>query len=195
MPHQRNTALAFLVAIALLASVKTAGGSEPALVSSMEMDFSAITAIDGIRVVPAKDMPGKIYTEDHAPSQVLEIIRNGQAPITVGRLMTSCSCLRATMEKKDFGQGERAFIEVRNVKPTQPNGATYLVFVQLHQPYKSTLQHELFVKSTGTSGAPPATVQPQAPAPSVSPQPAKQGAAFKFEGIVPYKAHYSEKTE
>lgn len=169
------------------------------LVSSMEMDFNAIAAIDGIRVVAATDVPGKSYTEDYGPSQVLEIIRGNQAPISVGRLMTSCSCLRATLEKRDFGQGERALIEVRNVKPTQPNGAEYGIFVRLTEPYKATLQYELFAKSDRNlpGGTPAAThshtvAAPVQAVPAPAPAPV-QAPGFKFEDIVPYKTKAGEK--
>ncbi len=133
--------VAFLCVVGAAAPVFSA---EEALESSLEMDFGAIAAIDGIRVVAAEGVQGNSYTEDYGPS---EIIRPDQGAIAVGRLMTSCSCLRAVMGKREFGAGERAFIEVRNVKPTQANGATYLVFVRLSEPYQATLQYELFVKS------------------------------------------------
>lgn len=125
----------------------SAGERQPELVSDFDMIFSAVAAVDGIRLVKAEDVPGNVYTEDCGPSQVLEIIRPNQAPIQVGRLTTSCSCLQATMARRDYGHGERAFIEVRNITPTVPDGATYLVFAQLTGPYKETLQFDLFAKS------------------------------------------------
>lgn len=180
MPCKANLVALFALLFSLASGTVLCGE----LVSTMEMDFSAHGTIDGVRLVPAKDVPASVYTEDHAPPQVLEIIRPGQAPISVGRLMTSCTCLRATMEKRDFGQGERALIEVRNVKPTPPEGATYLVFVRLNQPFQATLQYELFVRSTPKQAAPP-------PAASGRPVPAPQhgagpGQNFKYDNVVPY---------
>ncbi|MDR1744353.1 MAG: hypothetical protein LBS30_01205 [Planctomycetota bacterium] len=144
-----RTTLPVCLAAAILCFFTSLSGTaaEAGLESSLEMDFNAIAAIDGIRVAAAKDVPQKSYTEDYGPVQVLEIIRPDQGPISVGRLMTSCSCLKATLAKRDFAQGERAFIEVRNVKPTQPQGATYLVFARLASPYAATLQYELYAKS------------------------------------------------
>lgn len=130
-----------------LAASVAARAADAGIESELDMDFEAIAAIDGIRVVAAKDAPEKSYTEDYGSVQVLEIIRPDNAAVTVGRLMTSCSCLRATMEKRTFAPGERAFIEVRNVRPTQPEGATYLIFARLAEPYQATLQYELYAKS------------------------------------------------
>lgn len=173
--------------------------AETEIVSTMEL-MHAYAAVDGIRVVPAEGIPAKIYTEDYSPSQVLEIIRPDQGPISVGRLATSCACLRASLPKQTFAQGERAFIEVRNAKPTQPNGATYAIFVQLTSPHKLALQYDYFAKSTRKPGDPvPAEAQPAsepAPAPvEVSPQadaPVAVNAGthknprIKYEDIAPY---------
>ncbi len=153
MPRKLTAVRSLVAFLGILWAACSAVAAGEALESSMEMDFNAIAAIDGIRIVAAEGIQGNSYTEDYSPSQVLEIIRPGQVPISVGRLMTSCSCLRATLEKRDFGQGERALIEVRNVKPTQPAGATYLIFARLNRPYAATLQYEHFVKSDRAAGA------------------------------------------
>lgn len=157
------------------------------LVSTMEL-MHAVGAVDGIRVVPAAGVPGKIYTEDYGSSQVLEIIRPDMGPISVSRLGTTCSCIQAFMEKKVFAQGERALVEVRNVRPSQAAGAEYGVFVVLSSPYRVALQAEVFVKSDRKPGDPvPAVVavpgsgsgSVPAPAPLPPVQP-------KFEDIAPY---------
>lgn len=195
--------LAFLLSFAIAA---TAYASEAELVSTMEL-MPGITSIDGIRVVPAEDVPGTVYTEDYAPSQVLEIIRPNQRPITVGRLATSCGCLRASMEKRNYDQGERAFIEVRNVKASPPQGATFAVFVQMISPYRSTLQYEHFTKSSRKPGDPiPETasavvqsVESSAPAAALSnakpvptPTDPEGDVHFKYKDIVPYGARSAE---
>lgn len=191
MPRKRFT-VGLLVLFLYAFGTSALMAEDAGLQSTMEMDFSAIAAIDGIRVVAARGVPGKSYTEDYGPSQVLEIIRTDQAAISVGRLMTSCACLRATMEKRDFAQGERALIEVRNVKPTMANGATYAIFVRLNNPYKATLQYELFAKSDRQPTGQPVAAAPIAAAPVVAPlavpapEPAK-APDYAFEDIVPYR--------
>ena len=158
----KNSILAFAaLCIAACLSAAPLQGGESGLVSTTEL-MPAVASIDGIRIVPATDMPGKRYTEDHAPSQVVEIIRPEQGPISVGRLATSCTCLSAIMTKRDFAQGERVFIEIRNVKPTVAGGATYALFAQLNSPYRAALQYEIFVKSESA----PST----APAPEATPE-------------------------
>lgn len=151
MNRYRNT-FAFLM-IAFAAAIAPTRAGEPELVSQFEMVFDGVGAIDGIRIVRADDVPGNVYTEDYGNSQVLEIIRPNQAPFHIGRLTTSCACLQATMAKREYGQNERAFIEVRNIKPTLPEGATYLIFAQITAPYKATLQFELFAKSNRAPAA------------------------------------------
>lgn len=185
------------VAVLFLFAFTAVPARSEELVSVMEMDFSGVTAVDGIRIVPVTDIPAKIYTEDYAPSQVFEIIRNNQAPITVGRLMTSCTCIRAVMEKKTFAQGERAIIELRNVKPSQPGGATYMIFARLNQPFSATIQHNVFVQSTMTPGsvpqAQPVVIQEQvytSSVPSVEAKPKPR--SLKYDEIVPFTSKTSE---
>jgi hypothetical protein len=147
--NTKNSLFAFgtITVLFLLSSVSCGRAlAGEGLESTLEV-MPAVAAVDGIRVVPAAGVTGTIYTEDYSDSQVLEIIRPGMGPITVSRLATTCSCLRAAMEKKVFAQGERAFVEVRNVKPSVPGGAEYGVFVVLESPYRVPLQAEVFVKS------------------------------------------------
>ncbi len=137
-----KTAILFLLSAILC-------GSSPAgeeLVSTPDL-MEAAGAVDGIRIQPAADIPSRIYTEDYGPSQVLEIFRPDMGPITVSRLATTCSCVRASMEKKTFAQGERALVEIRNIAPSVPGGAEYGVFGVLESPYRIPLQGEVFVKS------------------------------------------------
>lgn len=170
----------------LIAALCPAGERQPELVSDFEMIFSAVAAVDGIRLVKADDVPGNVYTEDCGPSQVLEIIRPNQGAIHVGRLMTSCACLQATLAKREYAAGERAFIEVRNVKPTVAGGATYLVFAQLTAPHKETLQFELFAKSDRNleKGKTPQHTAPSSSSHSAQPQPItpRQAAPFRVPG-------------
>lgn len=160
-----------LVFCAVLVAAALSAAGEPALVSSMGLT-GAVTSVGGVSIAPAKDVALPIYTEDLAPPQVVEIIRPDMGPLSVGRLLSSCTCVQASMEKKDFAAGERAFLTIRNVKKTPAEGATYAVFVQLTAPYRETLQYDVFVKS-GTGGVPAAKPLPPAPPPS-------------YEAIAPY---------
>ncbi len=194
--------LAFLLTIALtwswaessLAAQPPAGG----LSSQQEMVFDAVASYDGIRIVPATDLPPLNYTEDQGALQVLEIIRTRMEPITVGRLSLSCSCMQATLEKRSFGQGERAFVVVRKVKPSPRPGATFALFVQLTAPYKAALQYDIADFGPGAPLTAPVAEAVLAPARSVAaPPPGGQAVrtapvqgptfGFKFEDIQPYR--------
>lgn len=148
----RIVSFAALFSLCLFVSVTSA--AQEGITSSMEL-MQAVSSIDGIRIVKVEDEPSIRYTEDYSPSQVLEIIRPDMRPITVGRLATSCSCMKATMSKRTFEQGERALIEVRNVKATPAQGAIYAIFAQLSSPYRTALQFDMFVKSIGPNSGHP----------------------------------------
>ena len=135
---------AIVFAFPMLAAAAMAGESG-SLVSSNEMIFDARADHEGISISVAADVPATRYTEDYAPSQVLELIRPGGGPIAVGRLVTSCSCLSATMEKREFGPGERALIEVRTVKKPPIADAVYAVIVQLASPHRTALQFDFAI--------------------------------------------------
>ena len=135
-----------LIAGVLLLTVSVcAHAGEQGLVSTMSL-MNAVEQSNGITIVPAADVPAKVYTEDYGPSQVLEIIRPDMGPVSIGRLNSSCTCVQASLPKRDYAQGERILLEVRNVKATPPAGATYAVFVQLTGPVKEVLQYDIFVK-------------------------------------------------
>lgn len=187
----------FVLSAVLLLGSAVYGGEE-GLVSTMSL-VPAVGEAGGITIVPAADIPAKVYTEDYGPSQVLEIIRPDMGPITVGRLHSSCTCVRVELPKRTFAQGERALLEVRNVKKSPTAGATYAVFVQLSSPIKETLQYDLFIKSDRTPGpasAPAAgqtaaPVQPSAgqivPAPAPVAPRVSNPSGIRYEEIVPYK--------
>lgn len=125
----------------------------------------AVTSHDGFSIAPAKGAIPRVYTEDSAPVQVFEIIRPDLRPFSVGRVLSSCACLSVSLDKADFGPGEQAFVEVRNVKPTQPDGATYAFFIEIDQPFRQILQYDVFVKSERRSPPPQAGNLPQIPSP------------------------------
>lgn len=170
-----NKTIVTIMSLILSACVSLAGSAaaQDGLVSTMEL-MEGIAAIDGIRIVKPADRSGTVYTEDYSASQVLEIIRPNMVPVTIGRLSTSCTCITASMEKKTFAQGERAFIEVRNVKPSKPGGATYAVWAQMTSPYRAALQFEMRVLSDRTPGDP---VPETAPAPAAVTAPEEKQAA------------------
>lgn len=205
MPSKNRFVRIFCATIlAATVTAASAPAAEAALVSSTEL-MDAVMSSDGMRLAPAEGVSIPRYTEDYANPQVLEIIRPNQNAIAVGRIATSCSCLSATLTQKSFGPGERALVEVRNVKATPPQGATYAIFVQLTEPYKTTLQYNMFVKSErGADGAatavPSASVMPApssavpsiATAPTIAATPVMErpgvvkAPPFKYEDIEPY---------
>ncbi len=129
-------------ALAALASAAAAGQ----LVSTMR-NVSAVMSSNGYTIRPVPEMSGKRYPGDVGPSQMFEIVRpNGEA-ITLGRLNTSCVCVQISTEKKSYGRNERAFVEMRNVKPTPPAGQRYALYVQLTRPVRITLRYDTQVRS------------------------------------------------
>lgn len=210
----KRTLLPLLVAFIVSFTPSGARAQDGSLVSTMGLDIGVESA-DGIRIVPAPDIHTGVYTQDLAPPQVFELIRPDNGPVSIGRLMTSCTCLSASMEKRNFGAGERAVLTVRNIKATPAEGATYAVFVQVTSPVQQTLQLDLFVKSGSapgqaapvpvpTAGAPEPFVihdvptDPPMPAPYVSPsvittplhevRPRRgpQPPPFRYEDVTPY---------
>ncbi|MCC8108000.1 MAG: hypothetical protein LIQ30_02920 [Planctomycetes bacterium] len=150
----KKSVRACFAAVLLIAAVPAIPASEAAageagLVSRHDMVFDAVMSADGIRVVPAPDMPAPLYTDDHGPSQVLEIVRPGNGPVAVDRLLISCSCLLAEMEKSEFAQDERAFIVVRKIKPSPQPGATFALFVGIREPVRIVLQYNVRDETQG----------------------------------------------
>ncbi|MCC8166438.1 MAG: hypothetical protein LIQ31_09865 [Planctomycetes bacterium] len=138
-------ALAAVVAVIATLALPAAGAESnaPGLVSRHDMVFDAVMSEAGIQVVPAPDVPIPLYTDDHGPSQVLEIVRPGNGPVVVDRLLISCSCLLAEMEKSEFAANERAFIVVRKIKPSPQPGATFALFVGIKEPVRTVLQYNV----------------------------------------------------
>lgn len=179
----KNSVAVVLAAFLLATIPPAAAGEDGELVSTMSL-MAAVSSAGGIRIAPAAGVTPRIYTEDLAPSQVLEIIRPDMGPITVGRLNSSCSCVRASMPKRSYAAGERALIEIRNVKATPRDGATYAVFVQLTSPVREVLQYDIFVKSgaPGPAASVPSQSGTSAPAQTTTPRP----PPFKYEDVTPY---------
>ena len=142
----RKGGLFWFLAIVLAFSVGTSRGDDTGLTSTHEM-IGASPEIDGFSIVPAPDIPGRRHEGDLALSQYYEIRRPDMKAMAVKRLLSSCSCMRIIMEKKEFAAGERAFLEVRTVKPTPEGGAMYIGFVQIGSPLDDALQFYVTLKS------------------------------------------------
>ncbi|MDR1534368.1 MAG: hypothetical protein LBU64_04635 [Planctomycetota bacterium] len=128
------------------------GNSPPASAGELEISSSAVAPIPGgvsrnASVVPALDLPGKYYKGDWAKSQVLEIVRPRMAAFSVKFVAVSCTCLGVELEKRDFAEGERALLEVRNLKKTPEQGAVYAIFLELETPEPLLVEYDIFVKS------------------------------------------------
>lgn len=116
----------------------------------------------------APDQSGQRYNGDLAVSQVFEIIRPNNEAINLGRLYTSCSCVNLVSPKRSFAQGEKAFVELRNVRATPLNGNTYTFYVQITSPISETLRYDTFVKSVGVETASAPAVKQEAVTESAS---------------------------
>ncbi|MCD8138941.1 MAG: DUF1573 domain-containing protein [Planctomycetaceae bacterium] len=129
----------------LFLAFPAAGGE--GLTSTSDMVFDAVESRDGISLAPtsAADAP-LLYTEGYAPPQVLELRRPDGQPLRVGRLITSCTCIVASMEKREFAAGEPAFVTVRAVKQPPVAGAKYAVIVQVLSPVEVMVQYNVEVR-------------------------------------------------
>ena len=107
------------------------------------------TDTGGLALVPALDISPAHYSGDWSVPQVLELVRlrPGMEELTVRRLATSCACIRASLEKKTFVQGERILVEVRNVKKSPSGGASFAVFLEVEKPERKIVEGRIFVKS------------------------------------------------
>ncbi len=101
----------------------------------------------GFQIVPVRDVQVNYIPGDESAPRVYEIIRPYNEPFTIGRLNTSCSCVQLEAPKSTFARGERAFVTLRNVRATPPNGQNYSIFVQINSPVRTTLRHDLFLQS------------------------------------------------
>lgn len=151
-----------LVIVSLVACAGYAMAGQP-VVSSMG-NVDAVMEASGFRIVPVHDMIQIASSNDQAQPQVFEIIRPGAERIAIGRLNTSCSCVQLEAGKPVFERGERAFLTLRNVRETPPNGQHYAFYVQILSPIRTTLRADTFVQSDrfrhSTQTAPVSTVVP-----------------------------------
>ena len=150
----RTTLRAAALAAALSAFAFPVPALDMGVVSTMR-NVNAVMEARGFFLAPANDMSGKIFDGDLAPSQAFEIMRPGMSRVSIGRLYTSCSCVQLHSPKRNFAQGERAVLELRNVRATPPAGQIYAVYVQITSPIRTTLRFDTFVQSSQFVTPPP----------------------------------------
>lgn len=140
------TALLFLAAV---------GAAHAASAASPVAGAGSAAGDRGFFIVPVYDVRAIRTAADSGQPQIFEIIRPNGAPITLGRLNTSCSCVQLEAEKREYAQGERAFLILRNVRATPPDGRMYAFYVQIAAPIATTLRADTFVRSDRFQHAPP----------------------------------------
>lgn len=121
-------------------------GAGQAVVSTMA-NVPAVSSSRGFYIAPVTDVRHVGIAGDETHPQVFEIIRPRGEAIAIGRLHTSCSCVQLETYKSRYGSGERAFITLRNVRPTPPDGQMYAFYVQIVSPQRATLRYDTFVRS------------------------------------------------
>ena len=99
-------------------------------------------------LVSVTDVTPADYPEDKGPAQVFEIIRPENAPLTLGRLSLSCTCIEVSTEggKTSFEADERVLITVRQVKDAPKGGAVFTMTAQVLTPKAAILTCEVPVK-------------------------------------------------
>ena len=99
-----------------------------------------------IRLVPAPDVPSGNHPGDATPSQWFEIVRPGNGPLRIGRMSTTCVCIRARAPKRRIEAGERALVEVRTVSRPPVNNIIYGLYLNLLEPERLTLDVDVPVR-------------------------------------------------
>lgn len=149
--------LAALVTVGVLAASHAAAGQ--GLVSTMA-NVDAVSEKGGFYLAPASGFTAAYVYGDEAPPQVFEIIRPRNARFSIGRLHTSCSCVQVETAKTTYEQGERAFLVLRNIRATPPNGQNYAIYAQIVSPIRTTLRIDTFMQSDRYRGNAPVVPQP-----------------------------------
>ncbi len=144
---------AVILPIVMLAASPALNAGE---IYSTMRNVNAVPEAHGFRLNPAFDAAVPQQSSDLSPPQAFEILRPADKPVTIGRLFTSCSCIQLESNKRTYRPGERAILQLHNIRPTPPAGQVYAVFVQITSPIRTTLRFDTFVQSYvgGTAGAP-----------------------------------------
>ncbi|MCD8349322.1 MAG: VOC family protein [Planctomycetaceae bacterium] len=164
-PRRMAVAAAVMIMVANL----VAAGE---ILSTMR-NVNAVPEAHGFQVIPADDVTVAPLPVDHSPGKAFEIIRPDGRPVTIGRLFTSCTCIQLQAHKRTFAAGERAILQLRNIRPTPEAGAVYAIFVQITSPVRTTLRFDTFVQSLppgAVAGAAP-TLMSNADEPGTAPTP------------------------
>lgn len=138
----------YMRALVILSLVALAGQARAGqrIVSTMG-NVDAVMEANGFRIIPVYDMIQIASAGDLAQPQVFEIIRPGAEKIRIGRLNTSCGCVRLEAGKMVFEKGERAFLTLRNIRETPAAGQHYALYVQITSPIRTTLRADTFFQS------------------------------------------------
>lgn len=162
----------FSAALLLALFAVSLASAGQAVVSTMK-NPQAVMQARGYYLTPSPEHSGSQYAGDLAPVQAFEIIRPNWEAVTIGRLYTSCTCVRLEAARKSFNRGERAVLTLRNVLATPPAGQTYAIYVQLTRPIRVTLRYDTFVQSSQFIVKEPVvveTVEPETPDDTVEPE-------------------------
>ncbi|MDR2390964.1 MAG: hypothetical protein LBE84_04700 [Planctomycetota bacterium] len=125
---------------------------EPPTIISAPMPILAAPAypipgeIVALQLTPAPDIPPENRPGDATPSQWFEVLRPMDTQLRIGRLSTTCVCVRARAPKRLIPPGERALIEVRTVSRPPVNNVAYGLYVQILEPENVTLDTDVVVR-------------------------------------------------
>ncbi len=144
-----------LIPVIILTLSSTAYAAADQGLASTMGTVPAAANVSGFYIAPATDYLVTVIPGDEAAPKLFEIIRPNSEPFSIGRLLTSCSCVRLESYKTSFGPGERAFLTLRNIRPTPPTGRNYAFFVQLIAPERATLRYDVYVISDRFLEQPP----------------------------------------
>jgi len=130
-------------------------------------ETGAVTVQGGMSLAPASDVAVQDYAGDVGPAQVFEVVRPLDQPLTLGRVHTSCTCVKLSSEKTSFAAGERALITMRVVDHPVA-GNVYMIDVEVRAPIRTTFRRQVFpTEHPSTSVIPTPAAKPVEPAPAV----------------------------
>lgn len=99
----------------------------------------------GYQLVPALDIQPGMRPGDAAPSQWFEVVRPDGGPVRLGRIYSTCVCVSPRISTRYINAGERALIECRIVDRPAVNNVTYGLYVQVLEPFSTTLDSDITV--------------------------------------------------
>lgn len=150
----RKLGLIFLIPVLALAASTALAGQ---VASSMTRGVQSYMQFGGYEIRPAGT--GTQNYDDLAPTQLFEVIRPNNQEFTIGRIFTSCTCVRLESDTRTFKAGQRAVFSLHNIQATPPAGQTYAIYIQITAPIKTMLRYDTFVQSSQFVPA-PAGLQP-----------------------------------